>query len=91
VLFKMPPSGVSMITPDGAYTWGGNPEVGGQYQVIVVGLPKGPPDDYRAALMAWIGKPLALVSADPLPLPEPAEGLVVDDRPFLNIILAPVT
>ncbi len=89
VLFKMPPGGVSMVTPDGAYAWGGNPEVEGRWQVVVVGEPKGPPEAYRAALAAWLRRDVRVASAEPLPLPEPAPGLVVDERAFLSIILEP--
>lgn len=89
LMFKMPEGGVSMTTPDGAYMWGGNPEVEGKYQVIVIGTPKGPPNQYRDALAAWTDKALRVVSAEPLPLPAPRPGLVIDDRAFLSIILEP--
>lgn len=89
-LRKMPSGGVTVATPDGAYTWGGNAEVHGRYQIVVVGKRKHRIGHYVDALATWIKRPLRLVSSDPLPLPPERPGQVVDIRTFLNIIVEPV-
>src|SRR5882724_12465676 len=81
--FDMPAGGVSLVTPSGAYVHGGNPGVDGKYQIVVIGPLKAPVDQYRAGLVAWTNKALRIVSAEPLPLPAPRPGLVIDDRAFL--------
>lgn len=81
--------GVAYDDPDGAYVWGGNADLGGQYQIVIVGPLKGTQDDYCRALIAWIKKPMRLVSSAPLTGSSPMVQEILDRRGFLSIILAP--
>lgn len=89
VLQKMPvgdPPGICQDDPDGAYVWGGNPELQGRYQIVVVGALKGAVDDYRAALAAWLDRPVDIVESSPMDRPDPDK---YPERQFLSIILQP--
>lgn len=81
--------GVAYDDPDGAYVWGGNADLGGQYQIIIIGPLKGTEDDYRRALVAWLKKPMRLVSSASLTGSTPTVQEIIDRRGFLSIILAP--
>lgn len=80
------PPGINQHDPDGAYVWGGAETTQGQYQIVVVGPLVASVDDYRAALAAWLGKPVRLISEGPLGRPDPDLN---PERGFLSIILEP--
>jgi hypothetical protein len=77
--YPWPAGGVGARVQDGAYAQG--PMVNGKYQIVVAGEPKGPEDDYAAALSAWLKITLRVESSRPLPIPS---GI---DRQFLSIVL----
>lgn len=88
VLHKMPTGGVAADDPDGAYVWGGNEDVQGKYQIIVVGAPVAEVDAYCAGLSRWQGKEFRVCDERPLDRPDEDPN---PNRQFLSIILEPVT
>lgn len=82
--------GVAINERDGAYVWGGNPEVKGCYQIVVVGGIKGTDDDYCKALVAWLGKPFRLQSSVALTGTTAEVAAEMERRGFLSLIFEPV-
>ncbi len=100
VFSTFPKDEVRHDDPDGAYVQGGLGFQGGRYQIVVAGPLKGPVEDYRAALSAWLQKPFKIVSSETMSLflAGPDEEYRRQWRanyeargPFLSIILEPAT
>lgn len=83
--FPWPVDGVCQRDPDGAYVQG--PNGSGNYQVVVVGVPKGLPEVYCAAVSQWVGLGLKVFAAEPMLRPEPDDN---PERGFISIVLTQV-
>lgn len=93
VFYPWPVDGVAFDEPEGAYCQG--PNQADCYQVAVVGILKGTPEQYCDAVSRWTGKKLRVHSSEPMLAP-PNMNDGMDDaraagfaRGFLNVILEP--
>jgi hypothetical protein len=91
--YPWPTGGARWDEPEGAYAQGPNGD--GQYQVVVVGAPKGDPALYAAAMSQWVGSPLSVLKSAPMLAPAALDDGKDEERKtgyargFLSIILEP--